>query len=358
MADLNLPKGLVVQGHTNLKDFVEVDKLALTDYLLSIKNINTGAGGKVNLQNLIRSINSTSDKNLIVQGDDGKLLVSTKLFKTINDVSILGSGDVFTPSQKEAINSGVTTNTISQVNSLETRMTTAEGNIDKKQDILISGTNIKTINSNSIIGSGDVEITSAVTWGNITGTVSNQTDLVAGSPLSLTDTGIKLNYSSNGGLGLNNDQLSVQCDDIRTTIGSYAYDSSTHTWGNKTQSNNITVIPTVMDGQWVNKTQILSSDTNIGVYTLDLSEYLPNDNYIYEVELFGHVRCDNSNPATFIINDTYSITTKISIGSLQQIYLTIPVLPTDRTIKKEIQKVKCTSTVLTAIRYRRIGTNE
>lgn len=181
MAGLNLPKGLVVQGYTNLKDFVEVDKLALADYLLSIKNINTGAGGKVNLQNLIKSINSTSDKNLIVQGDDGKLLVSTELFKTINDVSILGSGDVFTPSQKEAINSGVSTNTVSQVetnraniseldgrmttaendiDSLETRMTTAEGNIDKKQDTLISGTNIKTINGNSIIGSGDVEISS------------------------------------------------------------------------------------------------------------------------------------------------------------------------------------------------------
>ena len=195
MADLNLPKGLVVQGYTNLKDFVEVDKLALTDYLLSIKNINTGTGGKVNLQNLIKSINSTSDKNLIVQGDDGKLLVSTELFKTINDVSILGSGDVFTPSQKEAINSGVSTNTVSQVetnraniseldgrmttaesdinalkgrtitaendiDSLETRMTTAEDNINKKQDTLISGTNIKTINGNSIVGSGDVEISS------------------------------------------------------------------------------------------------------------------------------------------------------------------------------------------------------
>lgn len=114
----------------------------------------------------------------------------------------------------------------------------------------------------------------------------------------------------------------------------------------------------VIDGQWVNKTQILSSDTNIGVYTLDLSEYLPNDNYIYEVELFGSVRCDNSNPTTFIINDTYTLDVKSSIGSLKYIYLTIPVLPTDRTIKKEIQKVKCTGTLLTAIRYRRIGTNE
>lgn len=195
MSDLNLPKGLVVQGYTNLKDFVEVDKLDLADYLLSIKNINTGAGGKVNLQNLIESINSTSDKNLIVQGDDGKLLVSKELFKTINDVSILGSGDVFTPSQKGAINSGVSTNTVSQVetnrvniseldgrmttaesdinalkgrtitaendiDSLETRMTTAEDNINKKQDILVSGTNIKTINGYSIVGSGDIELSS------------------------------------------------------------------------------------------------------------------------------------------------------------------------------------------------------
>lgn len=533
MADLNLPKGLVVQGHTNLKDFVEVDKLALADYLLSIKNINTGAGGKVNLQNLIKSINSTSDKNLIVQGDDGKLLVSTELFKTINNVSILGSGDVFTPSQKEAINSGVSTNTVSQVetnraniseldgrmttaesdintlkgrtttaendiDSLETRMTTAEDNINKKQDLLVSGVNIKTINGNSIVGSGNVELTSAKSGGLPIGTIipvnatsnyvpdgslpcdgteyikSQFTDLwnnylstsllntctyteyasnlstygqcakfavdtannkfrvpliKDGAVIQQALTDDKLGKSYNAGLpnitgnwNRASDRNIIGRDDnltgafIKTQIGTYKTfgDSSGSYLGgdltfnaslsNPIYGNSDTVQPNavalryfvvvangqinqsmmdwsawasslqgkantdlsnlsnsgkkVIDGQWVNKTQILSSDTNIGVYTLDLSEYLPNDNYIYEVELFGSVRCDNSNATIFIINDTYTIDVKSSVGSLKYIYLTIPVLPTDRTIKKEIQKVKCTGTLLTAIRYRRIGTNE
>lgn len=49
--------------------------------------------------------------------------------------------------------------------------------IDNKQDNLISGTNIKTVNGNSILGSGDIGITSAVSWGNVSGTLSNQEDL-------------------------------------------------------------------------------------------------------------------------------------------------------------------------------------
>lgn len=36
--------------------------------------------------------------------------------------------------------------------------TTLQGNIDKKQDILVSGTNIKTINNNSILGEGNITI--------------------------------------------------------------------------------------------------------------------------------------------------------------------------------------------------------
>ena len=48
--------------------------------------------------------------------------------------------------------------------------------LNGKQEKLVSGTNIKTINGSSILGSGNVEINSGV-WGNITGTLSNQTDL-------------------------------------------------------------------------------------------------------------------------------------------------------------------------------------
>lgn len=55
--------------------------------------------------------------------------------------------------------------------------TATQNALDTKQETLISGTNIKTINNTSILGEGNIDIQSAV-WGNISGTLSNQTDLV------------------------------------------------------------------------------------------------------------------------------------------------------------------------------------
>ena len=46
-----------------------------------------------------------------------------------------------------------------------------------KQDTLVSGTNIKTINGSSVLGSGDLTVSSAASWGGITGTLSSQSDL-------------------------------------------------------------------------------------------------------------------------------------------------------------------------------------
>lgn len=46
-----------------------------------------------------------------------------------------------------------------------------------KQDTLVSGTNIKTINGGSLLGSGDLSVSSAASWGGITGTLSSQSDL-------------------------------------------------------------------------------------------------------------------------------------------------------------------------------------
>lgn len=46
-----------------------------------------------------------------------------------------------------------------------------------KQDTLVSGTNIKTINGSSVLGSGDLTISTAASWGGITGTLSSQSDL-------------------------------------------------------------------------------------------------------------------------------------------------------------------------------------
>lgn len=49
--------------------------------------------------------------------------------------------------------------------------------IDGKQTALVSGTNIKTVNGNTLLGSGDVSISASVAWGGITGTLASQTDL-------------------------------------------------------------------------------------------------------------------------------------------------------------------------------------
>jgi hypothetical protein len=49
--------------------------------------------------------------------------------------------------------------------------------LDAKQATLVSGTNIKTVNNTSLLGSGNIAISSAVAWGGVTGTLSNQTDL-------------------------------------------------------------------------------------------------------------------------------------------------------------------------------------
>jgi hypothetical protein len=46
-----------------------------------------------------------------------------------------------------------------------------------KQDALVSGENIRTVNGESVLGDGDIEILASAVWGGITGTLSSQTDL-------------------------------------------------------------------------------------------------------------------------------------------------------------------------------------
>lgn len=58
---------------------------------------------------------------------------------------------------------------------LKTNYATKE-ELNNKQDLLVSGTNIKTLNNESLLGEGNIDITSAQ-WGNIDGEITNQTDL-------------------------------------------------------------------------------------------------------------------------------------------------------------------------------------
>jgi hypothetical protein len=77
--------------------------------------------------------------------------------------------------------------------------------LDAKQATLVSGTTIKTINSTSILGSGNIAISSAVAWGGITGTLSTQTDLQTALDLKVDEnaaitgaTKTKITYDAKG----------------------------------------------------------------------------------------------------------------------------------------------------------------
>lgn len=51
--------------------------------------------------------------------------------------------------------------------------------LDGKQAALVSGSNIKTLNGASLLGSGNIAVSASAAWGGITGTLSTQTDLQA-----------------------------------------------------------------------------------------------------------------------------------------------------------------------------------
>ena len=122
-----------------------------------------------------------------LSGKQDKLVSGTNI-KTINNESILGSGNITTASQSELTNLATTVgNQASAITALNTavfkngdnQFDVVNGRIDgvssvldsaltdienvetavaDKQDTLVSGTNIKTVNGNSLLGSGNIEI--------------------------------------------------------------------------------------------------------------------------------------------------------------------------------------------------------
>ena len=96
---------------------------------------------------------------------------------------------------------------------LNADLTTWKDSTDTYQAKLVSGTNIKTINNTSILGEGNIEIQGGgdATWGSITGTLSNQTDLntalgtklqasnlIQGSNITLTKSGNNVTIAATG----------------------------------------------------------------------------------------------------------------------------------------------------------------
>lgn len=98
-------------------------------------------------------------------------LVSGQNIKTINGQSVLGEGDIDTsipvdgaldansqnPVQNKAVSAAVA-RIDNNISTLGSNMSIISSRVGTKQDTLVSGTNIKTVNGQSLLGEGDITI--------------------------------------------------------------------------------------------------------------------------------------------------------------------------------------------------------
>lgn len=139
-----------------------------------------------------------------------------------------------------------------------------------KQDTLVSGTNIKTINGQTVLGSGDLVISGAsAVWGAITGTLSNQSDLQSALNAKVTaNAGItsatktKVTYDTKGLVTGGDDATTA---DIADSLNKrYVTDSQLTVIGNTSGTNTGDNSPnSLYSGLATSKQDTLISGTNI-----------------------------------------------------------------------------------------------
>jgi len=136
-----------------------VDTSATTTKKITLTQVKTSLA--------LNNVDNTSDANKPVStatqtalNAKQDTLVSATSIKTINSTSVLGSGNISvapaTAINATAIATGVVDNTeFEYLNGVTSAIQTQ---IDSKQATLVSAINIKTINSTSVLGSGDVAV--------------------------------------------------------------------------------------------------------------------------------------------------------------------------------------------------------
>lgn len=156
-----------------------------------------------------------------------------------------------------------------------------------KQDLLVSGTNIKTVNGRDILGSGDITISSSVAWGNIQGTLTDQTDLKNALDLkadvATTYTKTEVNTALSGKANTDMDNLTDTGKNISN-------------WSSNV-SNCITEIP-----------QDIKLELNNGTLTLKAGSkfYLPNGVNVFDVYTSSsdHSATNSNNGVRVVFTDS------------------------------------------------------
>ena len=128
------------------------NKFASKDELTNVQTVANDADTKVDaLTTRVEGVETSMN-------DKQDLLVSGTNIKTINNQSVLGEGnieisDYYTKTEADEIFA-----TTTQVNHQAADISALQTDMRGKQATLVSGENIKTINSESILGTGDIQI--------------------------------------------------------------------------------------------------------------------------------------------------------------------------------------------------------
>jgi hypothetical protein len=145
----------------------------ITSNLVSSVAGKTGAVSLVKGDVGLSNVDNTSDLSKPISTATQTALNAKQNTITNSDSITQGSSQLFlTVAERTKLSNTSGTNSgDNAVNSLYS------GLASSKQDTLVSGTNIKSVNGITLLGSGDVTIGGSATWGGIVGTLSDQTDL-------------------------------------------------------------------------------------------------------------------------------------------------------------------------------------
>lgn len=184
------------------------------------------------------------------------------------------------------------TASITELNYTDGVTSAIQTQLNDKQATLVSGTSIKTVNNTSLLGSGDIDTSEIfVAEYGVTSYADIQTAITAGktvfchdsgedvfAPLAVSDGNAFYFVTGTFYSGISEEYIV----DYGDSWSLYTFNSA-----NKDLSNLSATGKKVLDGQFVySLSNLISSDTDLAVNTsksFDLSSYLPNDSNNYEV---------------------------------------------------------------------------
>ena len=153
------------------KNFAEAKTIQSANVVIAAytnKNISDLAKLENKTNVLEADVNNLNNKTNLLESDVNNLNNKTNVLEA--DVNNLNNEIVLKADKTE-----IPTKTSDLTN--DSGYITNEYHDATKQDVLVSGTNIKTINNQDILGSGNIKVESSAVWGSITGDLHNQQDL-------------------------------------------------------------------------------------------------------------------------------------------------------------------------------------